>query len=224
MTISKAFLAILIACMAPVTAQAAVVISYTGTVDQFNFGPFTRGAAITGEIVLDTSVTPTEFGGTYSFSNVISSFSMTIAELTGPVTYTGSGGRVQQFIGASDTQFLQLGLGGNPGGTITGPLFNGFTPTAFGIDFRGDPDALFADPGVLATGLTELDFSRSFLTFNLDKPGAGVLEKLMVERRLDTVTFSGTASGVPGPAALALLGLGLIALGMRRGNQTETEI
>lgn len=211
-----AALAFLIACFVPVAAQAAVVITYTGSVDNFNFGPFTRGAAITGEIVLDTSIVPTVVGGTHTFSNVISSFTMNIAEPTGTLTYTGSGGRVQQFIGAGGTQFLSLGLGGNPGGTITGPLFNGFTPVGFGIDFRGDPDALFADPAVLATGLTELDFSRSFLTFNLDKPGAGVLEKLMVERRLDTVTFSGSASGVPGPAALALTGFGLLVLGTRK--------
>lgn len=212
--LKTALCAFFIACFLPLVGQAAVVITYTGSIDQFSFGPFTRGSEITGEIVLDTSVIP--IGPNNTFRNVISSFTMTIAEPTGLLTYTGSGGQVKQYIGASGTQFLQLGLGGGAGGTLTGPLFNGFTPVSFGIDFRGDPDALFADPSVLATGLTETDFSRSFLDFKLDKPGAGVLEKLMVERRLDTVTFSGVASGVPGPAALAIMGFGLLALGVRR--------
>lgn len=217
------FLAVLLLCIAPYAAQASVVITYTGTVDQFNFGPFTRGSAITGEIVLDTSVTPTEFGGNYKFDNVMASFTLTIDEPGGPLVYTGMGGRVTQHR-AAGSDFIGVGLGGLAGGTLSGPTYNGFTPVTFGIDFRAPINTLFADPAVLASNLTEADFNYSFLDFKLDKPGAGVLEKLMVERRLDTVTFSGAASGVPGPAALALLGIGLMAMGMRRRNPVQTDI
>lgn len=211
----SAILAVFIAFVSPLAVQAAVVITYTGTVDQFNFGPFTRGSAMTGEIVLDTSVTPTSNGGIYKFDDVMASFTLTIAEPGGPLVYTGTGGRVTQHR-AAGSDFIGVGLGGLAGGTLSGPTYNGFTPVTFGIDFRAPINTLFADPAVLASNLTEADFNYSFLDFKLDKPGAGVLEKLMVERRLDTVMFSGAASGVPGPAALAIMGFGLIALGMRR--------
>jgi hypothetical protein len=67
---------------------------------------------------------------------------------------------------------------------------------------------LFVDPTVLATGLTDADFSYSFMTSWFDFGGTN---QLMVERRLDTVAFSGDQQNVaihtPGTAALIALGL-----------------
>ncbi len=69
--------------------------------------------------------------------------------------------------------------------------------TDFEIDFRGED--LFGDPTVLATGLTQADFSFSELTVNYSTIG---LEGLMVERSLDVVTFSTSESIDEPPMAL----------------------
>lgn len=193
-------------------ARADVIIDYTGSVDQYNYGPFTIGAPITGEIVLDSAVAPTPIGGGYAFYGVISAFSMNIAEPSGTLSYTGSGGQVKQYVGT--TQFIELGLGGFYGGTLTGPVVSGFSPLRFHIDFRGDN--LFVDPSVLATGLTETDFNYRYLSFTLSD---GTNQSLMVERSLDTVNFSGPSPAVPIPGTLALFTLGL--LGIAAGAQSK---
>jgi hypothetical protein len=76
----------------------------------------------------------------------------------------------------------------------------------FGVDFRGSD--LFADPTVLATGLTEADFFYSGTTFRFLENG---VSQLMVERALDTVTFSRAPQSVaipaPGAAFLLLFGM-----------------
>jgi hypothetical protein len=74
---------------------------------------------------------------------------------------------------------------------------------------------LFVDPTVLATGLTDADFSYSFMTSRFDFGGTN---QLMVERRPNTVTFSGERQtvAVHAPGAAALFALGLPGLWVRR--------
>lgn len=192
---------------------APVTIDFTGFVDQFNPGPFTRNVALQGRITLDDTVVPS--GPNNTFDNVVTGFSLTIAETGGDITYTndGTGGRVQQFLSADgSTEFVQIGFGGGAPGVFTSPV-GAPQITSFGIDFRG-PD-LFADPTVLATGLTEADFGFSFMTSRFDFGG---LNQLMVERSLNTVTFSGERQtvSVHAPGATALFALGLAGLWARR--------
>lgn len=194
-------------------SAAPVTIDFTGFVDQFNPGPFTRNVALQGRITLDDTVVPS--GPNNTFDNVITGFSLTISETAGDLTYTnnGTGGRVQQYSSADgSTEFVQVAFGGGAPGVFTSP---GGAPqiTSFGIDFRGSD--LFGDPAVLATGLTEADFGFSFMTSRFD---AGGLNQLMVERSLDTVTFSGERQtvSVHAPGGTALLVLGLAGLWSRR--------
>ncbi|NKB21646.1 MAG: hypothetical protein GKS01_14230 [Alphaproteobacteria bacterium] len=204
-------------CLASVGAvRADVIINYTGSVDNFNSGPFTVGAAITGQIILDETVVPVGVNNT--FNNVITSFTFHVAEpgVSGGLTYTGSGGRVQQFIGVGLTEFVSVAIGGVAGGTFTSPVFNDFSAASFDIDFRGAD--LFGDPTTLATNLTEADFSRSFLTFNFDHPTAPLTDKLMVERALDTVVFA--SDSVSEPGSQSVFGLGVLALAFLRRSRT----
>lgn len=192
------------------SSRADVIINYTGSVDNFNSGPFTSGAAISGQIVLDDTVVATGVNNT--FNNVITSFSFHVAEpgVSGGITYTGSGGRIQQFSSAGGTtDFLSVSLNGS-NGSFAGPSHNGYTPLSFDIDFRGAN--LFTDPTVLATNLTEADFSRSFLSFNFSHPTLS--NALMVERSLDTVSF--TSDSVPEPGTALVLSVGVLAVVINR--------
>lgn len=192
------------------SVRADVIINYTGTVDNFNSGPFTSGAAITGQIVLDETVVATGVNNT--FNNVITSFSFHVAEpgVSGGLTYTGSGGRVQQFSNAGGTtDFLSVALNGS-NGSFSGPSHNGYTPLSFDIDFRGAD--LFSDPTILASNLTEADFSRSFLSFTFGHPT--LANALMVERGLDTVSF--TSDSVPEPGTVLVFGVGVLAIALNR--------
>lgn len=192
-------------------AASPVTVDFTGAVDLFNYGPLTPSTPLYGHIVLDDTVVAT--GPNNSFDNVILSFSMTVQESGGDVVFTGSGGRVQQFSNsAGTTDFISLGLGGLAGGTITGSA-GGLDATSFGLDLRG-PD-LFVDPTILATGLTTSDFTYRYLTLHFNATGVA---GLMVERSLDTLTFSGirqTAS-IPAPPAAALLVLAIAGLAAGR--------
>ena len=184
-------------------AAAPITINFTGAVDQFNPGLFTRNVALQGQITLDDTVVAS--GPNNTFNNVITGFSLTISETAGDITYTntGTGGRVQQFTGVSE--FISVAFGGGAGGVFNSPA-GAPQITSFAIDFRGVD--LFVDPTVLATGLTDMDFSYSFMTSRFDFGGTN---QLMVERRLDTVAFSGDRQNVaihaPGAAALFALGL-----------------
>ena len=91
------------------------------------------------------------------------------------------------------------------GGLVNSPLGSPEI-TFFGVDFRGSD--LFADPTVLATGLTEADLFSSGTTFWFLENG---VSQLMVERALDTVTFSGQPQPValPAPGAALLLVFGM---------------
>lgn len=69
--------------MAGTAAAAPVVIDFIGTVDFFNPGPFTQNVALGGQRTLDDIVVAT--GPNNTFNNVITGFSLTIAEPGGPV-------------------------------------------------------------------------------------------------------------------------------------------
>ncbi|CAN0519730.1 unnamed protein product, partial [Laminaria digitata] len=192
---------------------APVTVDFTGFVDQFNPGPFTRNVALQGQITLDDTVIPS--GPNNTFENVITGFSLTISEIGGDITYTnnGTGGRVEQFSSADGTtEFVEIAFGGGAPGTFVSPV-GAPQMTSFGIDFRGAD--LFADPTALATGLTEADFGFSFMTSRFDFGG---LNQLMVDRSLDTVTFSGERQtvSVHAPGATALFVLGFAGLWVRR--------
>ena len=202
----KRLLASLTLVVAVFHAHAApVVIDFTGEVDFFNPGPFTAGSAMIGQFTLDDTVVATGVNNT--FNNVILNFILTIVG-GGNHVFTGSGGRVQQFVGGGPTEFVEVGLGGVAGGTISGDI-GGIAMTSFGIDFRGAD--LFDDPTVLATNLIRPDFSHAFVTARFDAIGP---QGLMVERSLDTATFTGTPQTmiVSAPGALGLIGFGLFLL------------
>ena len=124
---------------------------------------------------------------------------------------------MQQFIGAGSTEFNSVAFGGGAGGTFNASA-GAPQITSFNIDFRGAD--LFGDPLVLATDLTEIDFSFSRANFNFN---VGGFNSLMVERVLDTVTFSGNpqTAAIPAPGAALILGFGLIGISIasrgRRG-------
>lgn len=205
--IAAAFIGLSVAASAAIAAP--ITIDFTGSVDQFNPGPFTRNVALQGRITLDDTVVAS--GPNNTFNNVITGFSLTIAETAGNIAYTnnGTGGRVQQFTSADgSTEFVSVVFGGGAPGAFTSPA-GAPVITSFRIDFRGTD--LFADPTVLVTGLTEVDFGFSFLGSRFDFNGANVL---MVERALDTVTFSGDrqAAVVSAPGVSLVLALGLLGL------------
>ena len=194
--------------MASGALAAPVVIDFSGFIDPFNNGPFTDNAALTGQITLDDSVVPT--GTSNTFENVVLNFTLTVSEPGGPVTFTssGTGGRVQQFVGAGGLDFITVGFGDLSSGVIGGTI-GGLTMTNFAIDFRGAD--LFVDPTILATGLTETDFSFSNTSMRFDTTG---ILGLAVDRTLDTVTFSGEpqSASIAAPGGWGLLGLGWAAL------------
>ena len=208
------FLALAVVFAAAQAQAAPVVIDFTGEVDFFNPGPFTAGTALGGQLTLDDTVVAT--GPDNTLENVITGFSLTVVEPGGPFVYTndGVGGRVEQFVGAGGTEFISVGFGGINPGTFNLPV-GAPEITSFGIDFRGAD--LFGDPTILATGLTESDFTFSFTTFRFLDNGVSTL---MVERSRNTVSFSGdpqsTEVSAPGIAALFGLGVFGIAAGMRR--------
>ena len=192
------------------TASAApITVDFTGFVDFFNPGPFTRDVPLSGQFVLDDTVVAS--GPNNTFNNVITSLTLTIAEPSGAVIYTnsGTGGRVLQFSSADgSTEFISVAFGGGAGGAFNIPTGAPLI-TSFSIDFRGAD--LFGDPTVLATGLTEADFSFSRADFNFNNGGTN---QLMVERVLNTVTFSGEpqSEAVPAPGAALILALGLFGI------------
>tara|TARA_R110000868_G_scaffold11751_5_gene57296 strand:- start:2867 stop:3598 length:732 start_codon:yes stop_codon:yes gene_type:complete len=211
----KVWAAALLGVLLSASVHAApITINFTGAVDFFNPGPFTQNVPLSGEIVLDDTVVAT--GPNNSFNNVITSLTLTISEPAGAVVYTsnGTGGRVQQFIGASSTEFVSVAFGGGAGGTFNIPS-GAPVITSFNIDFRGAD--LFVDPTVLATGLTAADFSFSRANYNFDNGGTNLL---MVERALDTVTFSGerqiAAVNAPGAALLMAIAVCAVVLGASR--------
>jgi hypothetical protein len=191
------------------SVAAPVTIDFTGAVDFFNPGPFTQNAPLSGQIVLDDTVVAT--GPNNTFNNVFTGLTLTISDPGGTVVYTnnGTGGRVSQFSSADGlTEFVSIAFGGGAGGAFNIPAGAPLI-TSFNIDFRGAD--LFADPTVLATGLTEADFSFSRANFNFDNGGTNLL---MVERALDTVTFSGEpqSEAVPAPGAMLVLAFGFFGL------------
>ena len=193
-----------IACfllLAGSVSAAPVVIDFSGFVDQFNPGPHSPNVPLFGQIVLDDTVVAS--GPNNTFENAILSLTITVQDSGGDVTFTsaGPGGRVQQFVNNS-TEFIGINFGANSSGIINGTVEGAsgtLTMTDFEIDFRGVD--LFGDPTVLATGLTQADFSFSELTVNYSTIG---LEGLMVERSLDVVTFSTSESIDEPPMALFL--------------------
>ena len=99
---------------------------------------------------------------------------------------------------------MSIGLGGLFNSPVDSPEI-----TFFGFVFR-DSD-LFADPTVLATRLTEADFFYPGTTLRFLENG---VSQLMVERALDTVTFSGQrqSAAIPAPGAALLLVFGMTEL------------
>ena len=106
------------------------------------------------------------------------------------------------------TELLSIGLGAGVGGLFNSPVGSSEI-TFFGIDFRVSD--LFAYPTVLATRLTEADFFYSGTTPRFLENG---VSQLMVERALDTVTFSGQrqSAAIPAPGAALFLVFGMTGL------------
>ncbi|MGB0576669.1 MAG: PEP-CTERM sorting domain-containing protein [Alphaproteobacteria bacterium] len=79
---------------------------------------------------------------------------------------------------------------------------------------------LFSDPTILASNLTEADFSWSFLSFTFGHPK--LANALKVERGLDTVSF--TSDSVPEPGTVLVFGVGVLAIALNRRHRRRHNI
>ena len=183
------------ALLAAATTSQAVVVSFSGTLDAFNTGPFNAGDAFSGSFILDESVT-TSNG---VFTGAVDSFTLTVA---GQV-FTGTNGRIQQFSSANGlTDFISINLGGSNGsvsGSVRPDVF-----THFSADWRGAN--LFTDKNTLAHDLTIADFGYTRITIGFNNSS--------FDSAIDaasSITF-GPLTSVPLPASAWLLASGMLGL------------
>jgi hypothetical protein len=173
----------------------AVTVNFSGTMDQFNAGPYGGGTAFSGSFTLDETVMAT--GANNAFLGAVDNFMLTI----GTDDFTGENGKANQFSSSSGaTDFFTINLGGSFG-TVSGSAGTDAL-TGVSVDWRGSD--LFDDPTVLAHDLTIADFSYKRVVFAFETSGS-------VIDNASEINF-GSASVVPVPAAAWLFGSGLIGL------------
>ncbi len=177
----------------------AVLVTFDGTISNFNPGPFSGGEAFSGSFVMDESVTATG-SSIKTFSAALDSFTLTV----GTFTFSGENGRIQQFSSSGGaTDFLSLSLGGSTG-TVSGNV-GSFALTKVTMDWRGGN--LFTDRSILAHDLVTTDFGyrRTTFTFSDTSTNSTAINSS------STITV-GPLTSVPVPAAAWLFGSGLLGL------------
>lgn len=196
------FIGLIAALLFTTCLQAATVtVSFSGTVNQFNTGPFTAGTPFSGTFELDSSVAISPIN---RFLGAVDNLQLNI----GGDLFTGSNGNLQQVIlPAGEALVFSF-----PVGTTSGS-YNGKTFESMSFELRGAD--LFSDVSQMTTkNLTTSDFTYISATFDF----GGVSDWVIVRgTEFNNVTIS--AVPIPASAILfmpALLGL----LGIARKKQT----
>lgn len=179
-------------------AQATIMVTFSGTMDGFVNGPFNSGDTYSGSFDLDESVAAT--GVFNDFIGAVDNFQLDIA---GNI-FTAENGRLRQFAPVGD-DFMSVDFGGTFG-TINNTPSGGNVLTSVHFDWRGAGGALYPDPTVIATNLTEVDFGFRRVVFGFNNEFDD-----QVIQNASQINF-GPASAVPVPAAVWLFGSGLIGL------------
>ena len=209
------------------TANATILVEFTGAVDSFNPGPLTPLSPIQGSFSIDHNIASTGASMIRVFSGAINDLSITIDDsLLGSLVFTGQGGDLTQFCQVNPpttppndpvtpcdpgTRFVSIAVGGSAG-TVTGNA-GGFDFTKVSFDLRGSE--LFGNPFNPANDLTrdgvvdDFGYARMILSFD------GV--SFGLERSLDTIRFS----AIPEPSTGLLLGLGLAGIAARSGRRSQ---
>jgi len=205
------------------TANATILVEFTGAVDSFNPGPLTPLSPLEGSFSIDDSIVSIGGNMIREFTGAINDLSIIIQDsVHGSVALGGQGGNLTQFCQINPpttppndpvtpcgvgTRFVSIVVGGTAG-TVTGNagVFD-FTKVSF--DLRGGD--LFDNPFNAANDLTRDslvdDFGYARMTMSFDGASFGL------ERSLDTIRFS----AIPEPSTGLLVGLGLLGLtGYRR--------
>lgn len=200
----RAVLAIVggLAAFAGSAAEAAIIVSWTGTVSVFNYGAYGGGEAVSSSFVLDESVAATG-ASIKTFPFAADGMTMTI----GGDAYSGEDGRLQQYSTVTDFFVVNFITG-----VLGGESFNGYALTDYVFELRGTAGDLFSDPATMAAGLTEADINYSNIGLRFDDPLTATDENLYARVFLSTLSISGTPTAVPAPATLGLLGAGLAGL------------
>ncbi|MCB1735832.1 MAG: hypothetical protein H6981_08965 [Gammaproteobacteria bacterium] len=185
--------------MAP--ASASVIVGFSGKVVPLtvpaSLQPYFAGNdTFTGSYVLDTTVIATGVGGVKTFTNVVRDFQVSFQNTLGQ-SYTGDGGRVQQYANAGGTtEFFAMKLG-NGQGTVAGDDAGAFALRDINFDLRGAD--LFLTETELNRSLAYADLGYARVTFAFTD-GASVG---YVIAGLDA--YSTSESVVPVPFALMLM-------------------
>jgi len=210
-----------------VTACAGVIVTFGGNLSNFNPGPFENTAEYSGSFMLDDSIAPT--GPNNNFDGAVTNFTVSIFETTGTATFTGTGGLLQQFSNAANTNnFVSIHLGGSNGSvngstsfsyidTQTGLSVDSlFTLTNISFDLRGSD--LFNSPLIVASNLDTSDFSYRRFVMGFERPITGVpIGNWSSINTLRSVNFGDEQSSeIPEPSTLAIFALGMMGLASRK--------
>ena len=205
-------------------AQGNVLVTFDAEVNGFNPGPLTGGTMFSGQFTLDRSVVPDVVG---RFAEALDNFSFTI----GGQTFGGTNGRYQQFTSANGASGFMAGALGDAGfgtfGTTNGSFSDGSATWNFvgmSFDWRGAAASIFpgGNPALIGSGFgrsddgitanDEIDYALMSLRF-VNAADGTLSEALRVS--FSRIDFVEPSASVPEPATLALLTVGLLAIGGR---------
>lgn len=207
-------------------AYAGIIVSFSGNLSNFNPGPFEKTADYFGSFTLDENIIPT--GATNNFYGVVNNFTLDVVETTGTITFTGTGGKLQQFSsGSGATDFISIALGGS-NGSVSGSTSFEYTDTQTGqlttslfslktisFDLRGSN--LFGSPLIVASNLNTSDFGYRRFVMDFIRPTGVPIGNWGSINTLGSVSFANNKlSQVPEPSTFIIFGLGLMGLALRR--------
>jgi hypothetical protein len=171
---------------------APVTVTFSGTVNQFNTGPFSAGTPFSGTFELDTSVTVSPIN---RFLGAVDNLQLDI----GGNLFTGDNGNLQQ-VNLTAGEALLFNF---PVGTTSG-TYNGKAFESMSFELRG-PDLFSNVSQMTSKNLTTSDFTYISATFDF----GGVSDWVIVR---GTEFNSVTVSAVPLPASALLLMPALLGL------------